>query len=56
MEQRPIVYETDKVVVRCGTDTEKNEVRVVIHRKNEAGEECLPRGYMLGLNILIYKI
>lgn len=47
-----ICYETENLVIR--SKQEGDELHVFVHQK-ACGRECLPRGYMLGSNCLIYK-
>lgn len=48
-----IVFEDDTRVVRVSTN-EDGHLMVKVHKK-EGGFERLPRGYMLGANILQHK-
>jgi hypothetical protein len=50
----PIILITEKYIVR-GKTTQDGEVEIIIHQK-EDGIEQLPRGYVLGSNILITKM
>ena len=54
-----VIYEDDDCVIRLSKkaiDGVGNEVVVKAHRQDVHGHEGLPRGYMLGSNMLILKV